>query len=200
MFSEIIPKYKYWVADYPNLHPWFEGFPIPETYGVKSNVTPVCIDTTTLKYKLAKRAIYSIDSVSADGFDLAITDDYEEDLTNAEFTIYGMPKLTKDTTYYFLVEGDWTVNGSDYVEIAGDSSGTYADGQKYNIDSVDSWTGFSGVDLCFRVYGKNSIEGEEELKQVEIQSPGHNVVPHESLQPTHVLLLLDVKDYLTSLI
>ena len=163
MITEMIPKYKFWASDYPNLDTNYEGLPIPEFYGAKEDITPVCIDTTILKYKLAKREIYDIDSVKADGVTLTISDDYEEDLANAEFTVYGMPYLTQDTTYYIIVSGDWTVNGSDYVNVGGDSSGSYSDGQYYRIDGGDSWTGDSGVDLCFRVYGKRSIESEEEL-------------------------------------
>jgi len=163
MFTEMIPKNKFWVTNYPNLDSSFEGLPIPEFYGEKDNIAPMCIDTTILEYKLANREIYSIEAIQADGVALTITDDYEQDLANAEFTVYGMPYLTQDTTYYIVVTGDWTVNGSDYVNVGGDSSGSYSDGQYYRIDGGGIWTGDSGVDLCFRVYGKTSIEAEEEL-------------------------------------
>jgi len=166
MFAVMIPKYKFWASNYPNLESEAEGRPIPEFYGQKENISPVCIDTTTLTYKIANREISSIDAVRADGTTLTEDGDYVTDLESAEFTLYGMPHFSANTLYYIVMEGTWTIDGVNYVEVAGDSSGSYSGGQKYSINQDDTWMAFSGVDLCFKLYGKEYLDGDEAL-QVE---------------------------------
>ena len=160
----MIPKYKFWESDYPNLESEAEGISIPDFYGTKDNITPICIDTTILKYKVAYREINAISSVAGDGRQLTEDEDFILDLPNAEFTVYGMPYLEASTTYYLVVEGNWSIDGVKYIEIGGDSSGSYASGQKYSIDGGGVWTGSSGVDLCFKIYGKTSLESDVELQ------------------------------------
>lgn len=163
MFSEMIPKYKFWASNYPNLEASAEGAVIPEQYGEKENISPVCIDTTIMKYMVAKRELYSIESVKCDGNTLTVTEDYTVDLASAQFTIYGMPYLDATTTYYIVLEGTFRIDGAKYVKVGGDSGAGYGDGQLFYIDDGDVWTG-QGADLCFRIYGRNYMEADEELK------------------------------------
>lgn len=163
MIIDMIPKYKYWETNYPHLESGSEGRPIPEFYGEKENITPVCIDTTILKYKIAKRKMLELTAVRADASTLVADVDYIADLNNAEFTVYGMPFLQKETTYYFVLEGDYALSGSNYMHVGGDSSGSYTDGQFYTIDGGDSWTSQSAIDLCFKIYGRTWLDADEEL-------------------------------------
>lgn len=158
----MIPRDKYWTSNFPNLRASAEGQPIPELYGVKENISPVCVDTTIMKYQIANRTLHSIDAVQCDGHNLTSGTDYTTDLTNAQFTIYGMPKLDATTTYYMVLEGDFTVSAINYVKVSGDSGAGYSNGQLFYIDGGDSWTGQS-ADLVFKIYGKQYLEADEEL-------------------------------------
>ena len=163
MLNVLIPKTKYNLTDYPNLEDNAETLPVPEFWGVKTNITPICIDTTTGKFKLSKRKLKAIDAIRADGKTLVVTDDYTADLANGEFTIISTPKLSAATVYYIVIEGDFTVNASNYVILNGDDDAGYAGGQAFHVDGGDSWTGQT-ADIRFRIFGKNDIDGEEELK------------------------------------
>jgi len=166
MIDESIPVYKFWESNYPKLDPDFNGEPIPEFYGEKSNITPACIDTSIMQYKVAYRKIKAIDGVEADGIDLAEDENYEINLDSAEFIVYGMPLCLAETDYYLVIQADSLgVNGVDYVELAGDSTAGYVSGggQYCEIDGADNWVANAGVDLCFLIYGKRSLDGDEEL-------------------------------------
>ncbi len=163
MITEMIPKNNFWITNYPNLDASKEGWPIPEFYGEKENIEPTCIDTTIMQYKLAYRKIKAIDAIEVDGINLEEDENYETDLDNAQFTIYGMPLLSGATTYILVLQGDFAINGADYVEVAGDSGAGYADGQYYEIDGADNWVADAGKDLCFKIFGKKTLDGDEEL-------------------------------------
>jgi len=161
----IIPRKRYNTTDYPNLDPNADGQPIPLLFGHKSNIIPVCIDTTQLKYKICDEnlgGLYSIESITADGETLTPGSDYTEDLANCEFTLTGTPKLSASTTYYFVLEADFSIDGSNYLQVAGNTG--YADGQAFEIDGGGNWSAQS-YDLVFEIYGKDDLDsGEEELK------------------------------------
>jgi len=159
----MIPKYKFWKSNYSNLEAAAEGTVIPELYGEKEDISPVCIDTTIMKYMIAKRELYSIESVKCDGNTLTVMEDYTADLANAQFTIYGRPYLSAATTYFMVLKGTFGISGANYVKVGGDSGAGYGDGQLFYIDDGDVWTG-QAADLCFRVYGRNYMEADEELK------------------------------------
>ena len=61
----IIPRKRYNKTDYPNLEDRADGMVIPDIYGEVHNITPVCVDTSALTYKIANREITSIDEVVA---------------------------------------------------------------------------------------------------------------------------------------
>jgi hypothetical protein len=164
MLKVYLPKYKYWTSVYPNLESGAEGRPIPERWGDLHNVTPICIDTTTGKYKVANasasRKIKAIDAVYADDKTLTVTDDYTVDLTNGEFTIETTPVLQANTTYYIVFESDITINGTDYLAFAQNLDGAYADGTMFYIDGSNNWSDQS-KDLYFKVLVRDSIGGDE---------------------------------------
>ena len=161
----MIPRHKYWIADYPNLDPNADGRIIPDFFGQKTNITPVCVDMTTLRYKLANcdiRAIFSIDEIRA-GINVLVPGvDYTSDLPNGEFTIKGTPKLQPNTTYYFVLEGDWAINGTDRIQFYGWNN-AYPDGNAFEIDGGGVWTPLTN-DIIFVIFGKNSMAGTEETK------------------------------------
>jgi len=174
----IIPRRRYNTTDYPNLDPNADGQPIPLLFGHKSNIIPVCIDTTQLKYKICDENIgelYSIEKIEADGETLTPGTDYTEDLANCEFTLTGTPKLSASTTYYFVLEADFSIDGSNYLQVAKNSG--YGDGQAFEIDGGGSWTGKS-YDLVFEIYGKEDLDsGSEELKVRYIDWSGWSYQP-----------------------
>jgi hypothetical protein len=105
-----------------------EGEPIPELYGVVENIPPICIDTNIMQYKVAYREIHAIDTVQVDGLQQTVDEDYEVDLSQATITIYGMPWLEPNTTYYVIIQADFGINAANYITFAGESPGSYADG------------------------------------------------------------------------
>lgn len=170
MLNIKIPKFKYNTTDYPNLEPRAIDMSIPERYGVKTNITPVCIDTSALKYKLAKREIKAIDAIVIPSGALVLGADYTEDLANAEFTLRGTPELQPNTEYYLVFEGDWPINAADWLEFYGWDN-AYADGNAYEIDGGDVWSALT-TDLTFVMYGKKTLDGVEELMLEQEAGPG----------------------------
>jgi len=162
----IIPRNRYNKTDYPNLEDRADGMVIPDIYGEVHNITPVCIDTSALTYKIANREITSIDEVVADDVVLVEDEDYTVDLVNAEFTLASTPVLSSGNTYYFSLECDYTIDGSNYLKMLHDPTGSYADGQLYEIDGSDVWTAKSGADLWFAIWGVPE-PGEREVKLIE---------------------------------
>jgi len=141
MITEMLPKNKFWVSNFPNMDSGKDGYVIPEFYGEKNGIEPVCIDTTIMKYQIAHHEIKAIDTVQVDGVDLAEDENYETDLANAQFTIYGMPYCAGNQSYIIVLQGDFGINGTDYVEVGGDSGAGYGDGQYYKIDGAGNWVG-----------------------------------------------------------
>jgi hypothetical protein len=166
MLKVLIPKFKYWKSapagetSYPNLEDGAEGKPIPEAYGILKNITPVCVDTTTGKYKTARRAIKAIDEVRDSDRVLVVGTDYSEDLANAEFTLLTTPLLTGGATYYFILESDYAINGADYYKFARDSHGHYGHSW-FEIDGAGAWTEKAGFNMEFIIYGRTSPSGSD---------------------------------------
>jgi len=160
MLKTNIPRYKYWISDYPNLDPRAEGQVIPEVYGDIHNITPICVDTIAGKWKIARREIKAIDAVRDGETTLVAGTDYTTDLVHAEFTILQTPYLSPSTTYYFSIEGDWTINGTDFIRVCRNTG--YANGQSYNIDDANVWTP-SASDILFVIFGKENLEDAESV-------------------------------------
>ena len=168
MLKVMIPKFKYWKSapagetSYPNLEDGAEGKPIPEAYGILKNITPICIDTTTGKYKVARREIKAFDEIRDSNAVLVLGTDYSEDLADGEFTLLTTPLLTGGETYYFVLESDYVINGSDYIKYARDNDGHYGH-PWFEIDGSGVWTEKTGYNMEFMIYGRTELSGRDQL-------------------------------------
>jgi hypothetical protein len=164
MLNIKIPRYRYTAAVYPNLDPSAEGLVIPERYGTLTNLVPVCIDLLTGKWKLNRRKIHAITEIREAG---AVLVGYTVDLSNAEFTIGITPILQQDTTYYFILESDYAIDGANYLQFAQRPIiGSFPPGAfictEYFINGAGTWSPTSDY-IQFRVYGKTALDGPEKL-------------------------------------
>jgi len=143
------------------MDPAAEGQVIPERYGDLHNLVPVCIDLAVGKWKLNRRKIHAITAVREAGKTLISGTEYTPDLVNAEFTIGVTPVLQPSTVYYFVLESDYTINGTDYLGFGwGTDGGIYTGGTCYFIDGAGAWSDQS-KDIQFRVYAKETLDGPE---------------------------------------
>ena len=163
-----IPRKKYWITEYPNLSPDAEFRVIPDLFGEKHNIVPVCIDTTTLTYKIAyalndgivDKGIKAIDKVSADGEVLVEGVGYTKNLGNAEITLIGTAKLLANTKYNLIIEGSYGVSAANYISTRRLTTSIYAGGTAKIVDNNGNWTDVDG-DVLFEVYGKDTLESAE---------------------------------------
>jgi len=164
MLKIMIPRFKYWKSapagetSYPNLQDDAEGLPIPERYGILKNVTPICIDTTSTKFKFSRRGLHAIDAIRNAGVTLVEGADYTIDLVKGEFTLSSTPYVQPNTTYYFVIEGTYPVDANNYISFKLNGGSGYADGQLFTIDGGGVWTPVAH-DLLFRVRGMTTIGG-----------------------------------------
>lgn len=180
MINENIARYKYWVADYPNLEDRAIGMVIPEVWGAKDGVTPVCVDTENLVYKMARRPIATVREVRADGAVLVENVDYVVRLEHddgdpsprndpkydATIVLTGSPLLIKNTTYWFIIEADYTTSGTNCNRINANGNARYANGQANWIDNTGAWSD-AGGDIIFQIWGKESLDSTAETLYVE---------------------------------
>ena len=164
-----------------------EGIPIPELWGEKANITPVCVNTSLvsytkdartiqpLTYKISNRALTSISSIQADTATLAAGADYWADLPNGEFYILGSPLLEANTYYHFVIEGDYSPDLSNYIYFVGSDGDEYGDGFGSEIDNGDNWKDPSSVppishwDMGFTIWGRTNIGTAEDSVMVNFQ-------------------------------
>ena len=159
MLRKIIPATRYWTDDYANLDESAEGLPIPELYGDLTGVAPVCIDTELGKWKFSRRANKTFKALREGGVTLAPTTEYTVNADNNEITIGSTPILQANTTYYFVLESDYAINGTDYLGFGQQTNpDLYLDGTLYYINGAGAWSAQSR-DIQFRVYVKDSLEG-----------------------------------------
>ena len=160
MLNIALPKTHYNTTDYPNLEERADGAPVPIAYGVITDVVPVCINTSTQVYQLAGHAIHAVTQArTPEGTVLTEGVDFTLNAGKNQLTLLATPYLAANTTYYFVVEADYAVSGSDYLRLV--TKDAYANGQVFSIDGSDAWTGDAGHDLMFKVYGKESLGGSE---------------------------------------
>jgi hypothetical protein len=156
-----IPRFRYSLATYPNMDPSAEGQVIREPYGTLLNITPVCINLLTGKWKIARREIHAITAIREAGQTLVSGTEYTPDLANAEFTIGITPVLQPSTVYYFVLESDYAIDGSNYLGFAWNTDGgVYPGGTCYFINAAGAWSNQS-KDLQFRVYVKTALDSTE---------------------------------------
>lgn len=161
MMKSTIPKTRFTTAVYANLDPAAEGMVIPLPYGVIKNIKPICINTSTGTWKLADRAIHAITAIREAGVTLDPGSEYTEDLALAEFTIGTTPVLAGNTTYFFVLESDYTEDDTNYLGYAQQTDGAiYANGTCYFINAAGAWSDQS-TDIQFRIYVKDTLDGSE---------------------------------------
>jgi hypothetical protein len=174
-----LPRKKYWTSEYPNLDPNAVGRPIPIAWGEIKNAPATCIDTSLMKFKLMDnygRAIKAVDQVRI-GEDVLVSGvDYDADLNNAEITIAKTPVLEPNTTYYFVLESDYPINGIDYLRFA--QGYAYAH-NRYDIDGAGVWT-LQSYSLFFMVIVKDSLDGQPYvlIDNINVNWNGWNMLAH----------------------
>lgn len=175
MLNTRIPIEKYSLTPYPYLAPDAENRVIPDLFGEKHNIVPVCIDTTTLTYKIANakndsvidKGIEAIDKVTVDGEELVEGIGYTINLGNAELTLTGTAKLAANTKYNFVIEGDYAISAVDYISTRKLTTPTYAGGIAKLVDNDGNWTDLA-EDILFRLYGKDTLESGETIRTESI--------------------------------
>lgn len=157
-----LPRRRLNTADYPNVDTDYIGKLIPVGYGTLADLVPVQIDTSTRKFKILDHAIEELTEVRSATKDPLVEDlDYTADLANGEFTLIFNVKITTPGTYYFAIESDYDISGTNYFGLS-QADGQYADGRSYEIDSGDTWVGAGPTDdLVFTVWGKTSPSAGE---------------------------------------
>lgn len=177
-----IPIDHYWIADYPNMDPDDEGKPIPIFYGVKVNITPVCIDTTAGsgspkggKWKICcSRAIKEITEVKKNNTVLTPTTHYTVDLANGEFTL--LVSFDKSKGHVLSVKAKGFVDGSSNLiekggAIAKDILETYLGWTDAELD-LDSFTTTDSLrTYLLDIY----LDTDDDSRQV-LQTIGRSIV------------------------
>jgi len=158
MLKKIIPATRYWTDDYANLDESAEGLPIPELYGDLVGVAPVCIDTELGKWKFSRRANKTFKALREAGVTLALTTEYTVNADNNEVTIGSTPILQANTTYYFVLESDYAINGTDYLGFGQQTNpDLYLDGTLYYINGAGAWSAQSrDIQVCAELNERSS--------------------------------------------
>lgn len=173
-----IPVDHYWVTDYPNMDADKEGQAIPIFYGIKTGITPVCIDTTAGsggKWKIAgSRAIKAINEVRKNGEVLTPTTHYTTDLNNAEFTLLVTFSAADGDTLEVDAEG-YVDGGSNRIEkgaaIAKDILQTYLG---FLDDELDL-TSFTDTDTLRTFTLDIYLDSDESSREV-LQTIGRSII------------------------
>lgn len=152
-----IPEDRFDLTTYPNLDPDYENKIIPILFGTKTNITPVCINTATFKYKISNTSFgstYDIEDITAvykDGVLLNEGADWTSDDTNGEFTLLADPGSSVITCD---AEGLQCQFNFDTGTKTGDFSENIADilffilSELNNIDVNDiNWTAFKALQI-----------------------------------------------------
>lgn len=162
MLNEPICKLKYNKTDYPLLEDRADGIPVPELWGTKTNITPVCIDTAALIYKWQHRESYALSAVRVDDPPITLVDgvDYTKNLTLSTVQIVGTPLLLAATAYYIVIEGDFGWDASNYIAFAGSSNNTEGVVEStWSINAAGAWSddGSANDAMCFSLWGKDAL-------------------------------------------
>jgi len=73
------------------------------------------------------------------------------------------PSLAKDTIYYIVVYGDFSVSASAYVLVGADmSSSNFSVGKGWTINSSFAWTAEEDLDVVFEILGTGTATGTVE--------------------------------------
>jgi hypothetical protein len=169
-----IPLDHYWIVDYPDMDPDDEGKSIPIFYGIKANITPICIDTTAGtggKWKIcASREIKEITQVMKNKKVLVENTDYSVDLANGEFTLIH-EGFNKDRGHTLSVTAEGFVDGSDNLiekggAIAKDILQTYLGWSDAELDLTSFTTTDSLRTAALDIYLDTDSDSREVLQTI----------------------------------
>jgi hypothetical protein len=75
------------------------------------------------------------------------------------FTFSGTkPSLSSGTTYYLVLYGDYTIDGTNYVYVGQDKiDPTFESGERWDISSALVWTKRESIDLIFEIYALTAV-------------------------------------------
>jgi hypothetical protein len=177
-----IPNDHYSIKTYPNMDPDKVGEPIPLLYGVKTNITPVCIDTTAGggtpkggKWKICdSRTIKEITEVKKNDTVLTPTTQYTTDLANGEFTL--LVKFNKSKGDVLKVAAKGFVDGSSNLiekggAIAEDLLTTYLNWDDSELDTAS----FTNTD-SLRTYPLDIYLDTDTSSREVLQTIGRSIV------------------------
>lgn len=173
-----IPRRRYGTDDYPLMEESAIGRVIPVGYGTYTALLPTQINTYTRRYKVMDQAIVSLvirDSETSE--ELAEGTDYYEFLATAEFRLSLNCRLVEGETYYFAINADYTINGTNYIQI-GQNYDQYVDGVSYTINGSAAWAPTINA-LRFQIWGRPAA-GEAE------SSIASNTVDDEETGPLNL--------------
>jgi len=165
MLKTRLLKNRFRTEDYPNLDPRLEGVAIPIGWGQILKAPLYCIDTNQMIFKIidnGNRPIKSVDAVYEKGIKLTENVDYEVDLDEATIKFFPTPILEGGKTYYFTIESDYEINGTDYLRFAQKPRADEYDVERYDITEEGTWVAVWWK-LPFRLYGKRNMGNDEEL-------------------------------------
>ncbi len=129
---------------------------------LKKTGTPAGTDTVTLVIQTDSSGVPSGTPVT-NGTATAV--DISDTLTTSyawvTFTFATAPTLTAGTQYHLVLQGAFTVSGTNYVLWGADNYDViYADGSMSVYDAT-TWTTEANYDACFEVYITNGIVGND---------------------------------------
>jgi len=185
-----LPASTFTLAAYPNLEESAEGRPIPIVFGTVANITPVCVNTATWRYKISG-ALGSIPAVYLDGHLLTSGTHYTDAHASGEFTLVNpMPPLEADKLTNGNMESwasatnlnSWTetIVGSSTVnrEATKIHGGTYSCRLDIDVDENDAqisqtFTLVAGNRYLVTIWYGNNLAGK--YGRVQIYNSGSDV-------------------------
>lgn len=73
------------------------------------------------------------------------------------FPFLTIPTLSSGVQYHLVLQGDFTINGSNYLQWRGHTSGVYASGSAKRYDGSSWSAGATIVDFAFKVYLESNV-------------------------------------------
>jgi hypothetical protein len=166
MLNVIIPKSRFWTADYPNLEAGAEGRVIPRLYGTKAGIVPTCTDTNSGEYTIAAHGLHALTEVYAGVELLTPTLDYDHVAGSATFILHNTPLLASGGIYYLSVEGI-DIDVANYLRIyaeptPGDMGGSQVLGEYYTINDAGAWAASgTGRSACLWLYYRAALSSSD---------------------------------------
>lgn len=155
-----LPRRRYGTDDFPLIDEGAIGRVIPIGYGAYAGLEPTQINAYTRRYKIVDQAIATITRIASETKDPLIKDtDYFEFLAVGEFRLNYQAKLIVGTTYYFSIQADYSINGTNFIGM-GQNYDLYEDGVSYEVSAAGAWTPTINA-LRFQLWGRPDPLGAE---------------------------------------